>query len=80
MACERGIATFPHVAYEYGPRNDRARPLEARFWTQIMPLVCPLAAQFRELRLPWAPFCPAVVDWTKDALSMRSEAARATKS
>ena len=62
MANEREIATIPRVAYEYGRHGERARPLEPRFWAQIMPLICPLAAQTRELGLAWAPWCPAVVD------------------
>lgn len=62
MAHEREIATIRRVAYEYGRPSDRAGPLDAQFWAQIMPLICPLAAHFCELGLPWALTCPAVVD------------------
>ena len=71
MVHEREIATIPHVAYDYGRHTDRARPLEARFWAQIMPLKCPLGAWFRELGLPWAPFCPLVVVWMKGEMTIR---------
>jgi len=46
----RGSGAIPRVAREYGRCYNSASPLEARFWAQIMPLICP-AAQFRELGL-----------------------------
>jgi hypothetical protein len=70
MAGSAEIRTTSRATRSYELHLNRGGALEARFWAQNMPLKCRLAPGIRELCLPWQPFSPALVLYTRDALSI----------